>query len=153
MTKQSGTEHSGSHAYGSNVNTTHKGFRVLFIMIMVIVTVIIAVWLLVYATRNVGVNDGVVANIKSDVAIVNITSEGFSPRSISVAAGQQVKFVNTDTAPHRIVADSEYLTDFDSERSLTTGDSYTYVFDTPGTYSYYDNQSPASLTGTVEVRR
>jgi len=88
-------------------------------------------------------------------ALVTITSSGFSPATVSVAAGTQVTWTNNDTAPHQVAADPHPLhssiPNFDSDQLLQPGDSFSFVFETPGTYTYHDQLNPLKLLGTVVV--
>lgn len=86
---------------------------------------------------------------------VDITSTGFVPATVSVKPGQAVVWTNHDTAPH-IVASDPYPSDntlpgLNSVQQLTTNDSYTYIFNHTGTFTYHDNLNP-SLEGTVVVK-
>jgi plastocyanin len=136
--------------FGSKLNEKNSIFRALVGLMILVATIITVVWLVVYVTSD---SSKSVDTIASEVALVEITNDGFMPGAISVKAGQQVKFINRDAKPHRIMADPESLEEFDSMNQLATGDSYTYVFDTPGTYYYYDNVNAEVYTGSVEVRQ
>ena len=139
-----------SAMFGSNLNEKNRGLRAIVALMILVATIITVTWIVVYVTND---SSKSVDTISSEVAMVEITSGGIMPSTIGVKAGQQVKFINRDSNPHRIMADPESLEDFDSVSQLATGDSYTYVFDTPGTYAYYDSVSPQVYTGSVEVRR
>ena len=135
--------------FGSKLNDKNSVFRALVGLMILVATIITVVWLVVYVTND---SSKTVDTISTEVALVEIKNEGLVPSSISVKAGQQVKFINRDSQPHRLMADPESLEDFDSVNQLATGDSYTYVFDTPGTYYYYDSVDADRYTGSVEVR-
>jgi plastocyanin len=140
--------------FGSKVNKTNRGLRLVIALVVLSVTIVAVIIAVVLVTNGFKSDtQQSVAAIDSEVATVEITSEGLNPAAISVKAGQQVEFINKDSSQHRLQADPESLKGFDSESQLTTGDSYTYVFDTPGTYYYYDSVTPESLTGSVEVRK
>lgn len=92
----------------------------------------------------------------TNVNQVSITTTGFSPKLIQVKAGQSVSWVNNDTANHWIASDpypkNDTLPGLSSQGPLKPGDSYSYLFDKPGTYSYHDQLNPYKLLGTVEVK-
>ena len=73
-------------------------------------------------------------NIPAEVAI---TKDGFMPATISIAAGQQVTFVNEDKNIHRVIpstaATRSALPELDSE-DLQPTDSFTYSFEKSGTF-------------------
>lgn len=99
---------------------------------------------------------------------VHYTSSGFTPKSISIKAGEKVTFVN-DTSGAMWVASDEHPThtEFDGTDRTThcsgaytgptpfdqcqPGSSYTFVFAKTGTFEYH-NHSAAQFTGTVVVQ-
>ncbi|SRR6266496_1899713 len=82
-----------------------------------------------------------------------ITSKGFTPATIKIKQGQSVTWTNRDTANHRLMADTNQqgAPNFDSEDALGLNETYTYTFNTPGTYTYHDAQNPVALKGVVVV--
>lgn len=94
--------------------------------------------------------------------VVEITSEGFSPNSLTIKAGDKVTFVNTDAAKHWPASAAhpthcEYkgCNVFDSMKGLEQGESYSMVFDIAGTWRYHDHlnccTNPA-LFGSITVQ-
>lgn len=77
---------------------------------------------------------------------VRITATGFTPTSVSLAAGNAVKWTNRDTKNHQVVANNGAF----ASPIIAPGRSYTRVFNTSGTYRYHDGLHP-SLTGRVVV--
>lgn len=86
---------------------------------------------------------------------VDITSAGFVPATISVKIGQAVVWTNEDTAVHTVASDpypaDNILPTLNSKQSLDTNDSYTFIFNHIGTFTYHDNLNPG-LEGTVIVK-
>lgn len=68
-------------------------------------------------------------------ATVSIDNFTFTPKSLSVAVGATVTWVNHDDVPHTATSDDEPAT-FDS-KALDTDDKYSFTFTKPGTYKYY----------------
>ncbi len=64
-----------------------------------------------------------------EVMIDNFT---FSPTPLRVPAGTSVKWTNRDDIPHSVLC----MTLGVHSHALDTGDSFTYRFETPGTYDY-----------------
>ena len=64
---------------------------------------------------------------------VQIRDFAFEPRSLSVAIGAEVTWVNDDEEPHLVV---DPAGGFKSE-PLDTGDRYSFRFDKSGTYKYF----------------
>lgn len=67
----------------------------------------------------------------SAAAVVHIKNFAFVPDTVTVNAGQTVRFVQDDDAPHTVTGDS-----FDSG-NLDKGKSWSHTFDKPGTYAYF----------------
>ncbi len=102
---------------------------------------------------------------------VTYTDTGFSPKSISVAIGDTVRFVNTSTHGMWIGVDDhpshteydgtstrEHCTEgkntngsFDSCVAVAPGTAYNYTFTKAGTFGYH-NHVKSSDTGTVVVK-
>jgi nitrite reductase (NO-forming) len=74
----------------------------------------------------------------------------FSPSTLTVKAGTTVTWVNDDSTIHTVVGDT-----FDSRNEkkdgLGKGDTFSYTFNTPGTYPYHCTMHPF-MTGTVIVK-
>ena len=75
-------------------------------------------------------------------------STGYSPSTLTVVIGvnNTVQWVNNDTAPHTVTATDH---SFDSG-NLNPGDTWTYTFTKPGTYTYVCTYHPW-MKGTVIV--
>lgn len=94
-------------------------------------------------------------NLSEISAEVAITKDGFMPATISVAAGQQVTFVNKDRSSHRVIpyplaAARNVLADLDSE-DLQPTDTFTYSFEKSGTFTLSDDISSGKHRATVVV--
>ncbi len=95
-------------------------------------------------------------NIPS-VATITITSQGFVPATVRVPNGMQVIWTNIDSSPHQVAADpyplNNSISRFNSNIILHPKDSYSYVFEKPGRYTYHDERNPLnkSLQGTIIV--
>lgn len=76
---------------------------------------------------------------------VTIQNFAFEPANLTIAAGDTVTFVNTDSAPHTATADDGA---FDTKR-LSKGKSAKFTFSNSATYSYFCSLHPkmkASIT-------
>jgi plastocyanin len=80
-----------------------------------------------------------------EIAIDNFS---FTPRELSIAAGDAVTWRNHDDVPHQIVSVGKQ---FAPSSVLDTGQEYKHTFDTPGRYPYFCSLHP-TMTGTVVVR-
>lgn len=80
---------------------------------------------------------------------VKIQMYAFSPAALTITQGTTVTWTNYDTAPHTVTVSSGPVTF--SSPELEKGQSFTYTFTTPGTYSYYCAVHP-DMTATVIVK-
>src|SRR3989344_4327240 len=91
-----------------------------------------------------------------DSAQVSILKEGFTTQTIKIAKNQQVTWVNQDEGPHQIASDPhpthDGLAGLDSEEPLAKGDSFSFIFEEAGTYTYHDHLNPSTIKGTVIVK-
>ncbi len=83
--------------------------------------------------------------VAGEIAIDNFS---FTPRELSIAAGDAVTWRNHDDVPHQIVSVEKK---FVPSSVLDTGQQYRHTFDTPGRYSYFCSLHP-TMTGAVVVR-
>ncbi len=116
---------------------------------------------------SVNVNQQVVSNTNTSANInvpaansntsqtesVSITSQGFSPQSVTVKAGTIVTWTNNSLGTARVASDPHPThTDLPGLDSgiLNPGASYSFTFIQIGRWGYHDHLSP-SVTGTVIV--
>jgi plastocyanin len=76
-------------------------------------------------------------------------SFAFSPETVTIPVGTEVKWTNMDSAGHNVVSDDG--TTIKSPK-MALGESWSMVFDTPGTYTYICGIHP-SMKGTVVVTK
>jgi plastocyanin len=102
-------------------------------------------------------SSGTASLLSVGAAKVSISSKEFIPSTIRVKVGQTVTWVNTDAAPHNVASDpyptDNTLSGLNSKDNLTTAnDSFSFIFDKAGTYTYHDDLNPYILEGTVIVK-
>jgi plastocyanin len=90
-------------------------------------------------------------------AQVSITSTGFDPATVTVRVNQGVIWTNNDTADHKVNSDpypaDNTVDGFNDKQPIHKADSYAFVFNKPGTYTYHDDLNPYSFKGTVIVKQ
>lgn len=84
------------------------------------------------------------------VATVVITGFKFEPATVTVHAGDVVKWKNEDIAAHRITADGKADLTFDSG-AIRTGADWLYLAQHKGTY-YYVCANHRDMRGTLIVQ-
>jgi plastocyanin len=77
---------------------------------------------------------------------VKITATAFSPANVTIKTGDAIKWSNTDTKAHQVVANNGAF----ASPTIAAGKTWTRTFNTAGTYRYHDALHPA-LTGKVVV--
>jgi plastocyanin len=82
-----------------------------------------------------------------DLKEVKIDNFSFTPQTITVPAGTQVRWTNGDDIPHTVVSEDKIV----KSKALDTGEQFTYTFTKPGTYKYFCSLHP-KMTGTVVVQ-
>ncbi len=78
---------------------------------------------------------------------VSIAGFKFVPPDTEVTAGTEVVWTNDDTVAHTVQDEGEL---FAESPELATGDTFSFTYDTPGTYPYICGIHPY-MKGTVTV--
>ena len=79
------------------------------------------------------------SGVAASSTAVSITSTGFHPSSVTVAAGDNVTWTNNDALRHQVVANNGSF----SSPVLSAKQSYSHAFRTGGTFGYHDGLHPA----------
>jgi len=88
------------------------------------------------------------SNTPTATNAVTIQNFAFSPASITVKKGTTVTWTNKDSAAHTVVETDGQTGP--SSSMLDTGKSYTFTYNTAGTFKYHCSIHP-DMTGTVTV--
>ncbi|VXC74681.1 Blue (Type 1) copper domain protein [Burkholderia sp. 8Y] len=78
---------------------------------------------------------------------ITIDNFAFSQPTLTVPVGTKITWINRDDMLHTVVDEAK---SFKSD-PLDSGDSFSHVFDQPGTYTYFCSLHP-HMTGTIVVR-
>lgn len=89
------------------------------------------------------------AQVASAPDQIEIDNFNFAPVTLTVAAGTKVTWTNHDDIPHTVVSGDDPRL-FKSP-PLDTDDAYSFVFDKPGTYTYFCSIHP-KMVGTIIVK-
>lgn len=130
---------------------SNKKAWLILVIVSIVIASIVGLAIMAFTSKEDENDSDSSVPISENVANVNIELTGITPATIKIKKGQQVTFTNHDTRAHRLTADQTIVAGFDSTEDLATGDSYTYVFETSGTYRYYDPADPKLFNGTVHV--
>jgi plastocyanin len=86
---------------------------------------------------------------ESSTSKVTIAHFSYEPRTLVVRRGTRVTWTNEDDAPHTVTSTAKPRA-FDS-KALDTDDTFSHVFDAPGTYEYFCALHP-KMTAKVVVK-
>jgi plastocyanin len=77
----------------------------------------------------------------------------FEPSTVTIKAGDTVKWVNNKLPPHNIIFEGDAANKSHDQLMFSPGESYEATFEAPGTYSYYCSpHRGAGMTGKVVVQ-
>ena len=133
-----------------------KSFKVpLLVGLALLVLILIGFVYQKYQTPNLPPSPQASKATPAFEAQVAITKDGFVPESILVKKGTQIIWQNQDENPHQVSSDPHpthtNLAGFDSLKPLASGDSFSFIFEKSGTFTYHDHLNPLKLQGTVIV--
>lgn len=93
-------------------------------------------------------------NVQTEVN-VSVQKIGFMPAVIKVRKGQTVTWTNNDTKLHRVSSDPHPLHNglfgFDSVEPLGKNETYSFIFEKTGKFTYHDHLNPLKFKGMVIV--
>lgn len=128
--------------------------------------------------RSMAMRIGIVAAIVAALAIISISvfslvnpngietpndetdtivtlTEVVEPAVVQIKAGQTVTWVNDSDSGRRLVATTteagQAIEGFGADETFGQGESYSFTFNKPGTFTYEDAVSPESIKGTIIV--
>ena len=94
--------------------------------------------------------DAATGEILSGETTVQIQDFTFAPSIIKVKKGTKVTWINQDSVEHNVVSDSDSPQKGLNGPLLSRGESYSFTFDTVGTYTYHCTPHP-DMQAAVEV--
>lgn len=122
------------------------------VAIIVSVVAVIAIGISVFALLN---PSGVDTVADEQVSTVTLTERGVAPAVVTVKKGDSITWVNQDNASHALVLTTpnppQELDGFGIDEPLAKGESYSFIFEVAGTYTYQDPNNPNAISGTVIV--
>ena len=85
--------------------------------------------------------------VAEGVTRVEVKDYEFLPATLAVPAGTMVTWTNRDDEPHTVTSSEQVF----ASPGLDAGETFSYTFSTPGTYTYYCKLHP-HMTGTIVVK-
>ncbi len=103
--------------------------------------------------NNYGTNAGGGGGGNPPANQVYMANTAFNPASLTVSKGTQVKWTNQDPFNHTVTSGTVGSPDgiFDSG-NVGSGGTFTFTFNTSGTFKYYCRIHGAAMTATVVVQ-
>lgn len=90
----------------------------------------------------------------AESAEIQVTKDSFSPATVRIKKDQSVTWVNTDDTVHQIASDPHpthtIIPELFSD-PLNKDESFSFSFDSIGTYTYHDEMNPLGMQGTIIV--
>lgn len=87
---------------------------------------------------------------------VTYTDSGFSPKTLIVAKGGTVTFINRSSQNMWVASDPHPTHTgypaFDQKKSVANGAVYTFIFDKTGSWNYHNHVSSPQHNGTIIVQ-
>jgi plastocyanin len=96
---------------------------------------------LILASGRLGPRTVAAGQNPSSTNVVAIDNFTFTPTELTIPAGTQVTWINKDDVPHTVVSVDHKL----KSRALDTGEKFSFVFQTPGTYEYFCSVHPKMI--------
>jgi plastocyanin len=104
-----------------------------------------AVAALLIAVTTMGADVAAAQDSAADADTVVMKNFDFSPMMLTVKAGTTVTWRNLDGEPHTVVSPDGVF----RSHALDQGDTFTFRFDTPGTYKYICSIHPKMMAAIV----
>lgn len=89
---------------------------------------------------------GTGSSVIEDQNTIEIKSNGFFPEIVTISAGDEVTFVNKDSAKHEVA-----IKNFNVNHELNQNEEYKITFEVAGTFEYYDRLNN-EFAGTIVVQ-
>jgi len=93
--------------------------------------------------------DSQATDVKSEEVNIDIKNFEYSEKTLKIKKGTKVTWTNRDSQKHDVMPDNP-SDSFKASELLANGDSYSFTFETVGTYSYFCSPHPY-MKASIEV--
>ena len=107
---------------------------------------VVAVYLTYAQEADEGDGSPAADAVAGEEVAIDIVDFAFAPAELTVPVGTTVTWTNNDSVPHTATAEDGSF----SSDTLNQGDSFSFTFDTPGTFTYVCALHP-DMTATITV--
>ncbi|MGD8373637.1 MAG: cupredoxin domain-containing protein [Candidatus Woesebacteria bacterium] len=122
------------------------------LLIAVIIVAIASIIALAYVIVNF---NGVETVTDETFGTVTITDDGTTPSAITIKSGESVTWINDSSSSHSLEITSpnipRELEGFGSDEPILQEESYSFIFEAAGTFTYDDPSNPSLIQGTIVV--
>ncbi|MDP3992314.1 MAG: plastocyanin/azurin family copper-binding protein [Nanoarchaeota archaeon] len=138
------------------------------IAVLLLVAIVGAVYLFSSFLEN-PITTGSLVNNPGEGNVIEITSSGFTPGTLTINKGDTVTWINMDTEPHwpasafhpyhtvypgsdiKKCGTAEESTIFDACQNLAPGESYSFTFNEVGSWGFHDHLNANSFGKIIVV--
>lgn len=129
-----------------------KNHMRVFVAVAVSVAAVVVIGISAFVVLN---HNGVQTVADESSSAITLTAHGVAPAVVTVKKGDSVTWVNQDNASHGLVLTTpnppEQMQGFGMDEPLAKGETYSFIFESAGTYTYQDPSNPNAVQGTVIV--
>ena len=122
------------------------------VAITISVVAVIAISISAFVMLN---HNGVQTVADESFSKVTLTARGVAPAVVTVKKGDSVTWTNQDNASHGLVLTTpnppEQMQGFGMDEPLAKGETYSFIFEVAGRFTYQDPSNPNAVQGTVIV--
>lgn len=122
---------------------------------LLITIIVVAIGCIIWLGYIIMNQSGVETSSNEAVGTVTLSDSGVTPAVITIKNGDSVTWVNESIAAHNIELTTpdapKELEGFGTVEPLLNGESYSFIFEASGTFTYDDPNSPAEIQGTIVV--
>ena len=109
--------------------------------------------LLAIATLALSVSPATAATVTVEMGASSGPPLQFVPQTVTISAGDSVKWVNNKFAPHNVMFEGKAAKLSHKQLAFKPGESFTTTFEEPGTYTYFCQPHRSSgMVGKVVVQ-
>ncbi|HVW66486.1 MAG TPA: cupredoxin family copper-binding protein [Candidatus Peribacteraceae bacterium] len=120
--------------------------RTLHVRLLLISTLLLAACSSQSGTTSTDTTSSAPSSAMTNGSSVTIQNFQFAPQSITIKAGTTVTWTNQDSVSHTVTGDNGGP----ASGGISQGQTYSYTFTTPGTFTYHCTFHPM-MKGTVVV--
>lgn len=123
---------------------------------LAVVSVIMATLVIIAASVFSLINpNGIETAADGAQNVISLTESGVSPSELRVSKGAVVMWVNNGDMARKLVITSsnpqQQVEGFGGDEALLKDETYSFVFDNKGTFTYEDTANPDTIKGTIIV--